>query len=312
MNWSWIMYLHKENRELFRDVILLTSQKLEVSEDIVEKDYYVTSILKKLSEIDYPIVFKGGTSLSKAFNVIDRFSEDIDITFTEHLGEARRKKLKYNIIKPIADDLELNIRNFNSVESDKNLNHYDFYYESVVGDRVLNAIPHYVKLETSLMSYAFPTEKRNLENYIFKALGKTENELIAAYDLGTFQMRVQSLNRTLIDKIFAVCDYYLQGKAHRNARHLYDIYKLSKYVRIDKDFLELVGEVRNHRIEMGTNIASSAPLEVNIPELVEKICDDDFYKIDYKETTLKLISDNLSYDEVKNHYREIAIKIFEN
>ena len=60
------MYLHKENRELFRDVILLTSQKLEVSEDIVEKDYYVTSILKKLSEIDYPIVFKGGTSLSKA------------------------------------------------------------------------------------------------------------------------------------------------------------------------------------------------------------------------------------------------------
>lgn len=40
------MYLHKENRELFRDVILLTSQKLEVSEDIVEKDYYVTSILK--------------------------------------------------------------------------------------------------------------------------------------------------------------------------------------------------------------------------------------------------------------------------
>ena len=306
------MYLHKENRELFRDVILLTSQKLEVSEDIVEKDYYVTSILKKLSEIDYPIVFKGGTSLSKAFNVIDRFSEDIDITFTEHLGEARRKKLKYNIIKPIADDLELNIRNFNSVESDKNLTHYDFYYESVVGDRVLHAIPHYVKLETSLMSYAFPTEKRNLENYIFKALGKTENELIAAYDLGTFQMKVQSLNRTLIDKIFAVCDYYLQGKAHRNARHLYDIYKLSKYVRIDKDFLELVGEVRNHRIEMGTNIAPSAPLEVNIPELVQKICDDDFYKIDYKETTLKLISDNLSYDEVKNHYREIAIKIFEN
>ena len=95
------MYLHKENRELFRDAILLTSQKLE----------------------------------------------DIDITFTEHLGEARRKKLKY-----IADELGLVIRNFDSIESDKNLNHYDFYYESVVGDRVINAIPPYVKLETSLMS----------------------------------------------------------------------------------------------------------------------------------------------------------------
>ena len=105
------MYLHKENRELFRDAILLASQKLE----------------------------------------------DIDITFTEHLGEARRKKLKYNILKPIADELGLVIGNFDSVESDKNLNHYDFYYDSVVGDRVSNAIPPYVKLETSLMSYAFPT-----------------------------------------------------------------------------------------------------------------------------------------------------------
>ena len=46
------MYLHKENRELFHDAILLTSQKLEVSEDIVEKDYYVTLILKKLSSIE--------------------------------------------------------------------------------------------------------------------------------------------------------------------------------------------------------------------------------------------------------------------
>lgn len=56
------MYLHK-NRELFRDVILVTSQKLEVSEDIVEKDYYVTLILRKLSAIEYPIVFRRDFSI---------------------------------------------------------------------------------------------------------------------------------------------------------------------------------------------------------------------------------------------------------
>ena len=50
------MYLHKENRELFRDAILLTSERLGVSEDIVEKDYYVTLILKKLSLIEYVII----------------------------------------------------------------------------------------------------------------------------------------------------------------------------------------------------------------------------------------------------------------
>lgn len=273
------MYLHKENRELFRDAILLASQKLEVSEDIVEKDY-VTLILKELSTIEYPVVFKGGTSLSKAFHVIDRFSEDIDITFTEHLGEARRKKLKYNILKPIADELGLVIRNFDSIESDKNLNHYDFCYESVVGDRVINAIPAYVKLETSLMSYAFP-------------------------------MRVQSLNRTLIDKVFAVCDYYLQGKAHRNARHLYDIYKLTEHVEIDDDFLKLVKEVRAHRIDMGSEIAPAAPLDVDILELARKVCDEDFYKEDYRETTLKLISDSMEYEMLKKHYRELVEKILE-
>lgn len=304
------MYLHKENRELFRDVILLVSERAEVSEDIVEKDYYVTMILKKLSEIDYPVVFKGGTSLSKAFHVIDRFSEDIDITFTEHLGEARRKKLKYNILKPIADELSLDIRNFNMIESDKNLNHYDFYYESVVNDRIANAIPPYVKLETSLMSYAFPTEERELSNYILDVLGTAEEELMRTCDLTPFSMRVQSLNRTLIDKIFAVCDYYMQGKNHRNARHLYDIYKLSEQIEIDDRFLELVSEVRNHRIGLGPQIAPAAPLDVDILSLAEALCDQDFYKDDYEETTVKLISDSLSYDVVKNRYRMLAERIF--
>ncbi len=304
------MYLHKENIELFRDVILLASQRLEVSEDIVEKDYYVTLILKQLSQIDYPVVFKGGTSLSKVFHVIDRFSEDIDIAFTEHLGEARRKKLKYKILKTIADELGLVIRNFDTVESDKNLNHYDFYYESAVGDRIINAIPPYVKLETSLMSYAFPTEEKEIGNYILDALGNDEKELISAYDLQPFSIRVQSLNRTLIDKIFALCDYYLQGKARRNARHLYDIYKLTDYVEVDDAFLKLVKEVRAHRIEMGSEIAPAAPLDVNIMKLVQEICDKDFYKEDYKDTTLKLISDSLDYEMLKNHYKELAERIF--
>lgn len=52
------MYLHKENGELFRDAILLASQKLEVSEDIVEKDYYVTLILKKLSTMNIRLCLK--------------------------------------------------------------------------------------------------------------------------------------------------------------------------------------------------------------------------------------------------------------
>ena len=160
------------------------------------------------------------------------------------------------------------------------------------------------------MSYAFPTEEKELYNYIFTALGKEEKEFVVDYGLKPFPMRVQSISRTLIDKVFAVCDYYLRGKTHRNSRHLYDIYKLSECIAIDDNFLKLVGEVRNHRIGMGTSIAPAAPLDVNVLELIHKICDEDFYKNDYKETTLKLISDSLTYERAKNRFKELAEKIF--
>ena len=160
------------------------------------------------------------------------------------------------------------------------------------------------------MSYAFPTEERELSNYLLDALGAEEEELIATYDLGAFSMRVQSLNRTLIDKVFAVCDYYLQNKAHRNARYLYDIYKLTEYVEMNNDFLKLVKEVRAHRIAMGSEIAPAASLDVNILELVQKICNEDFYKEDYRETTLKLISDSLEYEMLKMYYKELVEKMF--
>ena len=69
--------------------------------------------------------------------------------------------------------------------------------------------------------------------------------------------------------------------------------------------------MRAHRITMGREIAPAAPLDVNIIELVQKICDEDFYKEDYRETTLKLSSDSLEYEMLKRHYRELAEKVFE-
>ena len=86
-------------------------------------------ILKELVQRNTNVVFKGGTSLSKAYHVIDRFSEDIDITFEESLGEARRKKIKYQLLQPISEDLDLAIDNWKSIESDKDYNHYDFSYD---------------------------------------------------------------------------------------------------------------------------------------------------------------------------------------
>lgn len=109
------------------------------------KEQSLPRVAEKLEQC----VFKGGTSLSKGFHVIDRFSEDIDITFNEHIGESRRKKLKNVVLKGISEELGLPIANWNDTQSDRDYNAYLFSYSSVFGledDR----LPQYVKLETAL------------------------------------------------------------------------------------------------------------------------------------------------------------------
>lgn len=95
------MYLH-EDKETFKEIIEQVSDDTGRTAIVIEKDYYVTMILRLLSQKLSNVVFKGGTSLSKGFKAINRFSEDIDITFDEHIGEARRKKLKHVILKVLA------------------------------------------------------------------------------------------------------------------------------------------------------------------------------------------------------------------
>ena len=196
------MYLH-EDRELFCDIIEQTSNKIGKTDIVVEKDYYVTMILKRLSEQLDNCVFKGGTSLSKGFKVIDRFSEDIDITFDEHIGESRRKKLKNSVLKGISEELGMPIVNWDKIQSDRDYNAYHFSYDSVFGledDKLLQ----YVKLETALGSYSFPTIMIDIGNYIGDYLDSIDRrDYIIKYGLDKIPMKIQALERTYIDKIFA-------------------------------------------------------------------------------------------------------------
>lgn len=302
------MFLHKNDRELFRDVIVTVSDRMGIAVDIVEKDYYVTMILRELAKRSDKVVFKGGTSISKAYKAIDRFSEDVDITFTEHIGSARRKKLKYQILQPVSEVLDMPVANWEKIESDKDYNHYDFVYRSVVNES--DPLQPWVKVETALMSFAFPTETRDISNIIYDCLQNSDPEIIADYCLDPFSMRVQTLPRTLIDKLFAVCDYYLMGKPRRNSRHLYDIYKLYPLISDDSAFADLIGEVYKQRSQMDPDRTPAAQTGINIREVAEKLCAEDFYRKDYEETTEKLISDNIPYTEVIDFYNNLMRKFF--
>ena len=133
---------------------------------------------------------------------------------------------------------------------------------------------------------------------------KEAPDAVEKFMLQPFSMKVQGIDRTLADKIFAICDYYLQGKVHKHSRHIYDIYKLLPLVPQDEAFKNLVHEVRSIRAQ--SSICPSSLPDVNIPQLLEKIIVEKAYKNDYDNLTTQLLEEPISYDVVINSLKDIA------
>ena len=297
------MFLH-EDRDNFRDIIEQVVNDTGKAGTVIEKDYYVTLILRLLADSLDSVVFKGGTSLSKGFHAISRFSEDIDITFSEHIGEAKRKKLKNTVIRNISETLHMPISNWDETQSDRDYNEYLFSYESVF-DINDDRIPYCVKMETALGSYSFPTENVFIGNYIGDYLSKVDRDDLARnFMLDSFSMQLQSINRTYIDKIFALCDYYINKKSTRYSRHLYDIKKLTPMISFDDELKSLFEEVRLHRSKMP--VCPSAQEGVNIPGLIREFCNTDFYKQDYQDITEYFTDDTEEYAKCIKQMMSIA------
>ena len=297
-----MMYLHND-AELFREVLLAASDALELPIPIVEKDYYVTMILKLLAERAPGCVFKGGTSLSKCHHVIERFSEDIDITFMEPLSSGARKKLKNEVVAGISSELSLPISDWDSARSRRDYNCYTFQYTAIEGLIPQSLVPG-VKMEISLASLAFPTQQMDVDSYVYQFLRKENQEIVEEYGLQPFTMTLQTLDRTLADKVFAICDYYLEGKTKRHSRHIYDIYMLLPHVPQDEHFKELVRQVREQRSHMA--ICPSAKPDVNIPDLLREILNKGIYRDDYRDITSYFQNKPLEYEEAIKAVQAIA------
>jgi len=103
------MQLHNDLKVL-EEAIRATAVHFSLPVTYIEKDYWVTRALKEIADstISHEVVFKGGTSLSKAYKLISRFSEDIDIAIlTTHLSASqtsRKVKKASNIVAAIYDE----------------------------------------------------------------------------------------------------------------------------------------------------------------------------------------------------------------
>lgn len=291
-----------DNKEIFEQAVLKTAEFLNIEPAIIEKDYYVTLFLRELSEKRDDIVFKGGTSLSKCYGIIKRFSEDIDLNVKgeNKPTEGERRALKRDI-ESVIDKLSFRLANDSEIFSRRDFNKYLIEYPVTLGASYLKS---QIIVETAVFFRAYPNEKRQVTNYIYDYL-KENNSLEYAdkWDLTPFDITVQSAERTLIDKIYAIGDYYLSGNTLQHSRHIYDIYKLESMVKFDGNLRKLADDVRAERVKHKTCL--SAQSEVDMNKLLSEIVNKDVFKSDYESVTASLLFENVGYDEVLKSLKRI-------
>lgn len=154
-------------------------------------------------------------------------------------------------------------------------------------------------IETSYYQAVYPVEKHVVGSFIGKFCEERNITLPIPFEAATVVMNVQSVERTFVDKVFAVCDYKIQNMQDRDSRHLYDICKLLGMVELNQKLDELIDDVRDDRMHSKNN--PSAQLEYNIPEMLKEIIDSRFYEADYKNITQKLLYEDISYDYSIEH-----------
>lgn len=236
------MTLHKD-LENFKALISLTARDMGILEFYIEKDYWVTYILKRLSESSFKneVVFKGGTSLSKGYNAINRFSEDIDLQLTNpSLSDNQKKKLLKNIEEEITEGM-VYLPKYPRESKRGNIRKTIYQYPIQINEDNKGQVSDVIVLEINSLSTPEPTETLEIESYIAKYLKKIgKEEFISAFGLESFEIEVLSVKRTFTEKVFAVLDYTFEENPEEELgnkiRHLYDIYKLYQLQEI-QDFL---------------------------------------------------------------------------
>lgn len=280
------MKLHHDIK-LFSDTLRAASQQLDIKLEFVEKDYWITLVLSRLAKSKYidESVFKGGTSLSKGYNLIERFSEDLDIAIINDKGKTGNeiKTIIRTIEKEITPDLtELQMEGVTSKGS--RFRKSVFEYVTTEKGNANN------KLIVEINSFAnpFPYKRLTIRSMVFAFLMQTKNEkYIEQYNLQSFEVNVLSKEQTLLEKMVSLIRFSFKENTAESIsekiRHFYDLYYLMKnpecaeFVASDsfkKQFDSILGhdrEMFEEPKDWQTKSISESPLVTNFSTLWKQI-----------------------------------------
>ena len=226
------MKLH-ENKTLFRQAVQFTADQMKIPAIYVEKDYWVTYVLFTIfnNEVGKDTVFKGGTALSKCYQMIERFSEDIDLVVLRKEGETDSKlKSKLKIVSTVVDTVlpEVTIEGITH-KMGMNRKTAHSYKKEFKGD--YGQVRDVVILESTWLGYYEPYTTRNIISFVGQMMLDNHQISIAEENgLLPFGLLVLEPIRTICEKIMSLVRFsYGENPIDdlkKKIRHTYDLYQL--------------------------------------------------------------------------------------
>ena len=228
------MRLH-EDKILFTQLLNFAANSLNIRPEFIEKDYWLTCALQRMAQNENAekVVFKGGTSLAKAYRLTNRFSEDIDIAVIDanSFSGNQLKMLIKRLAKDMASDLEeIVIPNITS----KGSRFYKaiYQYQNLIGLTSSAVKTGQLLIEINTYANPYPYIKQEISSFItdyFATINR--QDLIEQYELKPFSINVLDKRQTIVEKMISLIRFSFEDDVVKSLaskiRHFYDLYYLA-------------------------------------------------------------------------------------
>ncbi len=253
------MRLH-ENIKLFKESVNITSLKLDIPDVYVEKDYWVTFAIRQIfnSEVAENVVFKGGTALLKCFELIERFSEDIDLVIIRSGNESSNqlttkiRKIGKIVSKSLPEIIHEKLTNKKG-----NIRKTVHTYTKLFEGEYFQA-HSYIVVEATWLGYFEPYTNAKVSSFIYQMMKDADQiDLAQEYEMEPFDVLVLKPERTLCEKIMSLVRFSYTEDPMTDLglkiRHCYDLTKMLENAELSaffdsNDFDKMLLKVANDDI----------------------------------------------------------------